>query len=146
MTRSTLAHPRSARRGLTLFEVVLAVGVFMMSLAMLSQAITTGGRAAVQARLKTHAVLHCESLMAELVTGARPLQPASAQPLPEAGDGWTWSLELLQGPYPELQEAIVTVDYVVAQGNVTATCNLRRYLRDPAALSSTTASPTGATP
>ena len=139
MTRSGARDLVSRRRGLTLFEVVLAVGIFMMSLAMLSQAITTGGRAAVQARLQTHAVLHCESILAELVAGARPLQAGSAQPLDEAGAGWTWSLELLPGPYADLQEALVRVEYAGPQGNVTTSCELNRYLREPAALNAAAA-------
>jgi hypothetical protein len=69
----------------------------------------------------------------------RPLEAASNAPLDEAGAGWSWSLEILPGPYPELQEVIVRVDYVGPQDHVTASCELNRYLRDPATLNAPTA-------
>ena len=60
----------SRRNGLTLFELLLALAIFLASLAALAHSCwTSGSRAAAQAKLQTEAILRCESKLGELVSG-----------------------------------------------------------------------------
>ena len=62
---------RSSRRsGLTLYEVVLSLVILAGSMTALAELIGTGRRAAVQSKLRTQAVLLCQSKLSEVVSGA----------------------------------------------------------------------------
>ena len=63
------------RPGLTLLEIVLSLAIFFGALAILSQLSWNGARAAVQARLKTQAIIRCEAKLAEVLAGAETLSP-----------------------------------------------------------------------
>jgi Tfp pilus assembly protein FimT len=118
--------------GLTLLEVVLAMAILFGSLAVLSQMAWTGSRAAVQGQLMTQAVLRCEAKLAEVASGAVPLQATSNTAFADDPQ-WTWSLVLGETAFPELMLVEVTVSHssgYSSLGNVSHT--MRRWLRDPA--------------
>ena len=71
---------RSKRSGLTLFEVVLSLTIFVGAATALSQLSTNGTTAAVQARLETQAILRCESKLAELASAIEPLEDLADEP------------------------------------------------------------------
>lgn len=124
---SHAAHPR----GVTLYEVMVSMAILLPALTVLGQAIVNGGRAAVQAQFQTEAVLRADSLMSELIAGAQPLSANSGSLFPDSAVGWTWSLEINDGPYPGLLELDVTVVHQDSSGRINATANLTRLLRDP---------------
>ena len=98
------------RSGLTLLEVVLSIGIFLSSMAVLSQLLSTGVRAAVQARWQTQAILRCDSKMAEIVAGIEPLQDVSESGFEDDEDDvWRWNLTIGDGPIDGLYELNVTV-------------------------------------
>ena len=119
------------RRGLTLYEVILAVAIFFPALAVLAQGIATGTRAGVQARLQTQAVLRAEAVLAEVLAGVWPMQSTSGMAFDDAAPGWTWDLEVLTGPHPYILELQVRAGYVSETGMNTASYTLTRYVRDP---------------
>ncbi len=106
-----LKHARRGRPpGLTLLEVVLAIALFLGATAVLSQLVSTGVRAAVQARWQTQAVLRCQSKMDEVVAGVEPLQDVSEGFFDDDEEGvWRWSLTVLPGPEDNLYELTVRV-------------------------------------
>jgi general secretion pathway protein I len=117
-------------RGFTLLEVVLSLALFFGALAALSQLTWNASRAALQSRLKTQAVLLCETKLNEILAGIEPLSATSN--VPYADDpNWSWSLAIGPTPYPELQLLEVTVSHTSGSslGNVSQT--LRRWFRDP---------------
>jgi general secretion pathway protein I len=120
------------RRGITLYEVVLALAIFSGSVAAISEGIATGTRAALQSRLQSQAILLCESKMGEIVSGALP--PASAGPAPftmEPGlDGWTWLVAVRPSPRLGLMSVEVTVVCQRAGRTIDASFTLARYVRD----------------
>lgn len=124
------------RRGLTLYEVILSLAIFLPALAVLGQAIATGGRAAVQARLQTDAVLRCESVLAECVAGAQPLTSVSSSAFADEAVGWSWSLAVSEGPAEGLLLVEASVTHEDTQGQVNASCTLSRLVRDPEAAAS----------
>ncbi len=71
---SARAKGFSQHRGLTLFEVVIAMAIFAGAITALSQALSTATRAALQARLQSQAVLLCQTKMAEVVGGGNSQQ------------------------------------------------------------------------
>ena len=122
---------RAARRGLTLFELLLALAIFLASLAALAHLINTGSRAAIQGRLQTQAILHCESKLGEVLSGIEPMQSASNVPFPDDGD-WRWSLEVEPGPLPELLELRLAVSHTGDNALANTSYHLTRYVRRPA--------------
>jgi type II secretion system protein I len=124
-------HPVGAdERGMTLLEVVLAMAIFVGSLAVMSQLVWNGSRAAVQSQLQTQALVRCEAKLAEIVVGASPLQAGSGTYTDNTN--WSFSVTTESTQYPELMVVEVTVMHTGGSslGNVTQT--LRRWMRDPA--------------
>ena len=121
-------HPRA---GISLFEVLLSLGIFLGAVVTLTQLSETGMRAAVKSRLQTHAILRCESKLAELAAGIEPIDDVSEQPFPD-DEQWQWSLTSTTGPHSDLLQVTVTVDYVGDTELASASFSLSRLIRDPA--------------
>lgn len=125
-------HKRS-RAGLTLLEVLISLAIFLGALTALSQLIGIGSRAAVQAQLRTQAILKCQSKLAEVLAGAQPLESVS-QAAYEDEENWTWSLDVQPGAYENMLQLTVSVLYSGAGESVTTSYQLTRQIRDPAML------------
>ena len=142
MPRVTGHHPRcqqatrgsssthSPRGGLTLLEILLALAIFFGSLVVLSQLAWNGSRAAVQARLKTQAIIRCEAKLAEVLAGAETLQPKTRVPFPDNA-AWSWSLSISETVYPDLLQLDVTVSHAGNSRLANVEFSLRRWMRDP---------------
>jgi len=129
--RTGRCHVERARRGLTLLEILVALGIFFASMAMLSQVSWNGTRAAVQARLRSQAILRCEAKLAEVVSGVETLQPRTNVPFPDDSK-WTWSLSISDTTYPDLLQLDVTVAHTGNSSLANVSFTLRRWMRDPA--------------
>lgn len=122
---------RHARRsGLTLLEILLSLAIFFGSLVILAQLAWSGSRAAVQARLKTQAIIRCEGKLAEVLAGIEPLQPKSRVPFPD-NSAWSWSLTISETTYPDLLQLDVMVSHSGNNRLANVEFNLRRWMRDP---------------
>jgi hypothetical protein len=56
-----------------LLEAIIAVGIFVASMAFIGQLLDVGIRLADQGKERTQALLRCESMMEEIVAGIRPI-------------------------------------------------------------------------
>lgn len=121
----------AARRGLTLFEVLLSLAILVGSLAAIGQLIVGGGRGAIRARLLTQAVFLAESQMAELVSGSIPLMSSEGVPL-ASDSAWTVSVSVGSGPSTGISTATVTVTHKSNSDLGNVTYALTRLVRDPA--------------
>lgn len=121
----------SVRCGLTLLEILLSLAIFFGALAALSQLVWNGSRAAIQARLKTQAIILCESKLAEVVSGAETLQPKSRVPFPD-NTAWSYSITISETSYPDLLQVDVMVSHSGGNRLGNVEFNLRRWMRDPA--------------
>ena len=130
--KSIPTHKRS-RAGLTLLEVLISLAIFLGALTALSQLIGIGSRAAVQAQLRTQAILKCQSKLAEVLAGAQPLESVS-QAAFEDEENWKWSLDVQPGAYENMLQLTVSVLYSGAGESVTTSYQLTRQIRDPAML------------
>ena len=118
------------RGGLTLLEVVLALAIFVGTMAAILQIVNNGMRGAVRARLQTQAVVRCEAKIGELVAGAEPMQAVDSMPFAD-DPTWVWSATVNSGSTQGLYLVGVTVQRVSTGpgGNVTFTA--QRMMRDP---------------
>ena len=120
----------SSRAGISLFEVVLALSIFLGAVVALSQLTNNGMRTAVSARLQTQAVLRCESKLAELVAGVEPLEDVAEQPFDD-DENWTWSLTTTTGPHADLLNITVSANHNSGGERSLASYSISRLLRDP---------------
>lgn len=118
------------RAAFSLLEVVLAMGIFFASLAILSQVTWNGTRAAVQSRLKAQAIFRCEAKIHELVAGVLPLSDQANVPF-EDDSTWTWSVVTQPTDLPDLLLVEVTVSRESNGSLASASQTLRRWIRDP---------------
>ncbi len=123
---------------MSLLEVVLALGIFVAGLAALSQLHTTGADAAIQARLKTHAIMRCESKLNEVAAGVEPLQATNAMAF-EDDPSWNWTLESAPGPHADLLQITVTVARSGQSSLDSTSFALSRLIRDPLVFQQATA-------
>jgi type II secretion system protein I len=138
--QSAIGNRKSNRcRGLTLFEVLLSLAIFVMAMAAIGQLVSNGMRGAVRARLETQAVLRCESKLAEVLAGIEPLQAVSSTTFPD-DPNWNWSLSIAAGPTEDLLDLEVLVEHPASTGAGQVSFALRRLMRDPEATSTTSSS------
>lgn len=123
-------QPLTTRQGITLFEVVLALAIFIGALAAIGQILRTGSQAAVRGQLAADAILRCERRMNEVIAGVLPLQSTSQSPF-EDDPGWTWSLNVTDSTIPYLLQIEVTVERAGTRSESTAMASLVRLMRDP---------------
>jgi general secretion pathway protein I len=120
------------RPGFSLFEVLIALAIFVTSAAVIGQLISSGVRAAVRSRLETQAVLRCESKMAEVVSGYAMLQSVTGTPFTD-DSSWTWSTSIEAGPQPDLYLVSVKVSHPSTGQLDDLSFTLSRLVRDPTA-------------
>jgi general secretion pathway protein I len=129
----SIAMPGTFRRqrGLTLYEVVIAMAIFAGAITALSQALSTATRAALQARLQSQAVLLCQTKMAEVVGGAIPSSASGESSFNEQGlDGWTYSINVTAAAHTGINQVEVTVQCRQAEQAVDASFTMTRLVRD----------------
>ncbi|MCA9024402.1 MAG: hypothetical protein KDA86_04240 [Planctomycetaceae bacterium] len=138
MTRSRLNQRRicpfltrrSARRGITLFEVLLALGIFLGAIAAIGQVINVGTLAATEGQLRSEAILRCEAKLAEVIAGVEPMVAVQEQPFVDDGR-WLWSLSIIDGPHPDLLQLDVSVTHQQLSRTENAGFTLTRLVRNP---------------
>lgn len=129
MRTSGRTYP-SQRRGITLFEVLLALGIFLGAIAAIGQVINVGSLAAGDGQLNSEAVLRCETKLAEIIASVEPMVAAEARPFADNGQ-WLWSLSVTDGPHADLLQLDVTVSHNRLNGTQDATFTITRLVRDP---------------
>jgi general secretion pathway protein I len=120
-----------AQRGITLYEVVIALAIFSGAIVALFEALSTATRAALQARMQSQAVLLAESKMAEVVGGAMKPTSTGDVPFDESGlEGWTYSVNVTPAAHAGINQVQVTVKCPQAPNPIDASFTMTRLLRD----------------
>lgn len=119
-----------SRAGITLFEVLVALAIFLGALAGIAQIVDTGSTAAVTGQLQSEAVLRCETTLAEIVSGVHPLESVQREIYPD-DSAWSWSLTVADGPHPDVIQLTVEVVHARTNGSTDATFTMTRLIRDP---------------
>ena len=122
------------RKGLTLLEVILALAIFVGSLAVISKLVELGVRGAHYAQLQTRAVMLAESKMGEIVAGIVPIDSASGDVFAE-DPAWQWQLSVSDGPVEGLKWVSIYVAPAstgeLARNRERIDYTLSRWLLDP---------------
>lgn len=130
MKRAPHSAPVAHRGGLTLFEVMLSLTIFVGSMAALTQLVHNGMRGAVRSRLQTEAIFRCQSKLAEVIAGVEPFESAGSEPF-EDDDTWSWTLEMGETDETDLYLLDLTVDHASSNNIGAVSFRLTRLLRDP---------------
>ena len=115
---------------MTLLEIILALTIFFGAMTALSQLAWNGSRAAVQARLKTQAIIRCETKLAEVIARVEALSPKTRAPFPD-NTQWTYSINVAESQYPDLLQIQVTVFHTGNSSLANVEFSLTRWMRDP---------------
>jgi type II secretion system protein I len=132
----------SRRRGINLLEVLVALGIFLGSLAVLSQLVSMGADRAAQVRLQSRGAQLCQSKLNEVVSGVQQLSSDSGS-FDEAPE-WNWTLDCEQGDVPNLWNVTVTVKRDIGEGTPVEFA-LNQMVLDPSARGSTFDTPAAST-
>lgn len=134
------ASGRVARRGITLFEVVLALAIFVGAYAAIGQILETGSRAAVRSQVSAEAVYLAEGKMNEMISGILPLTAVQEANLTiisgqntAANSQWKWSAAVTESGIVGLLRVEVNVRNT-GSGFRQESRTLVRLVRDPAYL------------
>jgi Tfp pilus assembly protein PilV len=104
----TIRQPRCGnRRGITLFEVVIALVIFTLTLPALITLVQLGTLRANKAAFLSIASQECRSKLDEVMVGAEPLESVDWTPLTEPN--WFWKLQAVDGSIDNITEAQVSV-------------------------------------
>jgi prepilin-type N-terminal cleavage/methylation domain-containing protein len=129
----SLRGTAGSRPGLTLLEVLVALAIFLLSLAAITRLVTFAGQRALDARRSDEAGRLARSKLAEVFAGAVPLQGAEDNSFDEDPD-YTWSLTADSGSLSGLWVVTVTVK---RKGDDWAGFTLQQFLPDPSLRGST---------
>lgn len=123
----------SARRALTLLEVMLALAILGGALAVIGELTRLGARNAEMARDLATAQRLCENKMAEISAGLQPPDVISGAPVEELGDQQEWLYTVLVEP---LQDQGMLAVWVTVEQNPSVIARpvsftLVRWMIDP---------------
>lgn len=129
--------PKSYRFGLTLLEVILAIAVLGMSLAIVGELVGMAVRNAEDARELTRAQLLCEGKLEEIAAGVTPTESAAMVPF-ETDPEWSYSVDVSALDQQQLTLVRVTVQPVESNRLQPLVFTLSRWILNPASASSGT--------
>jgi general secretion pathway protein I len=125
----SLPSPNSKRHGLTLLEVLVALGIFLMAFASISHLVTLSADRALEVQQQGKAAQLCQAKLAEVAAGIVPLSGQTDVPFDE-DPKFLWSLDAAQADISGLWKVTVRVSLERSDGSRTE-CSLDRMLLDP---------------
>lgn len=118
--------------GFSLLEVILALAILAGALAALGEVMRLGDENASAAADESRAAMLAESVMSELLVGARPITNVSGATLPLEDDpAWVVSVEVADTPYMELVAVRVSIVQQLPPEQRPARCDLVRWMPNP---------------
>lgn len=137
MRRSRMLLPVGAasskrRSGLSLLEIIISVAIFMASLAAIMEGLQIGRRSELSARLQSEAVLRCETVMGEILSGVKEASSAQGNRFDDDETGnWEWTAEVTEAGTTGLLQVTVLVEHRPGGEEPNAAFTLVRFMRDP---------------
>lgn len=127
-----MISPRYAgcrRGGLTLLEVLVALGIFLMSFAVISRLVSVSADRALEVHQQGQAAQLCQAKLAEVAAGVVPLSGQNDVPFDE-DPKFLWSVDATQADISGLWKVTVRVHLEQSNGS-RIECSLDRMLLDP---------------
>jgi type II secretion system protein I len=126
------ARTDGCRFGFTLLEIILALAILAGSLAALGEVMRLGDQNAELARDETQAEILADSVMSELISGARIVGNVDSTPFDLATDPqWLYSIVVEPTDYVELVSVRVSVTQDLRPELHPAHCDLVRWFANP---------------
>lgn len=123
---------RRKRAGLSLLEVLISVAIFLGAMTAIIFALNSGQRSEIAARLQSEAVLRCETVMGEIVSGVSEATSSDGNRFADDEEGlWQWSAQVTDGGVTGLLQVTVVVEHKPNGDQPNAAFSLVRYMRDP---------------
>jgi general secretion pathway protein I len=120
------------KRGFSLLEVVLALAILAGALAALGEVMRLGDLNAAAAADESRAAMLAESVMSELLVGARQIANVNGAVLPLEDDPpWTATVEVTATDYIELVAVRVSIVEQLPNEKQPARCDVVRWLPNP---------------
>lgn len=116
--------------GISLFEVVLALAIFLGAFAAIGQVLRTGTTSSIRAQLTTQAALQCERVMNDVLGGVLPLQSVGQTRIDDDPQ-WVYSVNVLDGGVPNLLIVEAVVERLGSRQTSSVSYRLTRMIRDP---------------
>ena len=127
------------KSGFSLLEVVLALAILAGALAALGEVMRLGDENATAAADEARAEMLAESVMSELLVGARTLGSVSGGTLPTEDDpAWILSVAVQPTEYQELIAVQVSVIQDLEPVQQPARCDIIRWMPNPDYIPATT--------
>ena len=114
-----MKHPHGSmprRSGLSLLEVVIALAIFLFSLAGISQLVNVANDRSLEVQLQLQATQLCQTKLAELSVGVVPLMTQTDVPFLDDPE-WQWSVECNPGPIEGLWSIRVSISRSQSNGS-----------------------------
>lgn len=140
-------NPQHHRKGLTLFEVVIALAIFLVSMVAIYQLVNIGSERALDVQQQARASMLCQSKLAEVLAGKEPItgtagfvsfssDPSWSSLTRDENYHWTYSIESVQANTETLYKVKVTVHLERNDGK-TIEASISQMVLDPAQRGST---------
>ena len=126
---------RKRRRAFTLIEVLIALAIFLLAMAVFGSMIVRNGQVAAGIEQQNLATRLCQSKLHEVIAGVVPMSSQDDTPFDEEPD-YTWSLEADNGAYDGLWQVTVTVKRQTSGGGEPVQCTLTQMVLDPSVVGS----------
>jgi len=120
---------RERRNGLTLFEVVISLAIFLAAVVALWNLANSAANRASETQLSTQASLMCQSKLAEAMVGIQQFGSVDWQPIADV-DNFFWRMDATQDSVDGLYLVQVSVKQE-ANGIKNAECSLTQYALAP---------------
>lgn len=131
-SRTVSAASLTNRSGLSLLEIIISVAIFMASLAAIMEGLQIGRRSELSARLQSEAVLRCETVMGEILSGVKEAASAQGNPFDDDETGnWEWTAEVTEAGTTGLLQVTILVEHRPGGEEPNAAFTLVRFMRDP---------------
>jgi general secretion pathway protein I len=102
------------RRGLTLMEVIVALSIFLMSMAAIGNLLHIGFARNVEAQQQGVGLIKCQSKMSEVLCGSQTL--SSQKGVFDEDKNWEWSVDVTPQQEANLYQVKVTVNRANGDG------------------------------
>ncbi len=126
---------RVRRRAFTLLEVLTALTIFLLAMAVFGTIISRNGDIAAEIQRQNLATRLCQSKLHEVAIGVVPMASQDGTPFDEEPD-YTWSLDAETGPTEGLWQVTVTVKRTASDNGDVVQCTLTQMVLDPTVVGS----------
>jgi len=119
-----------SRGGFSLLEVLMAMGVLLGCIIVLTELAAIGRAHANDAQTRAKAQLLCQARLNEMLAGVQPVMPVQKRAIDEEPE-WTYSVEIDSSPHPGLSVIRVVVAQDLPEEQRPQSFSLIRWIGDP---------------